>query len=184
MYIFTFNGYSGGREESRRLLARAMEAYQEIADLRPRRSSEELVASLEYTEKGKPFVPGWHHFSISHSENTWTVLFDEKECGIDVQYEKDVDMDKVAGRVFAPEDAEAAKASKETFFQLWARREAALKAAGLSVFDRIPSVQSMEVAIDVETWQVFDAELLGTEDGCHAAVCTDHIPLEIHYYGL
>lgn len=184
MYIFTRNDFKGGKEESRRLLGRAMSAYQEIADVRPRRSEEELLGSIEYTEKGKPFIPGWHHFSISHSESTWTVLFDEKECGIDVQYEKSVNMEAVARKVFSPDDIEAAMSSREEFFRIWARREAAIKAAGGTVFEQIPSVREMEIEIDGRTYQIFDAELLGTEDGCYAAICTDHIPLEIHYYGL
>lgn len=184
MYIFTNNSFTGGKEASRALLGRAMEAYQEIADVRPRRTIEDLLSSIETSELGKPYIPGWQHFSISHSENTWTVLFDDYECGIDVQYERNAELVKIAEKCFAQEDLEEAVSGVSEFFRIWTRREAAIKCIGGSVMQHIPSVLEMQIELDGEEHYLFDIELLGTEDGCHAAVCSGRIPLEINYYGL
>ncbi len=184
MYIFTHNNYEGGKDESRELLAFAMDAYQEIADVRPRRKGEELVSMIEIGEKGKPFIPGWQHFSVSHSENTWVVVFDDYECGIDVQYEKEAKFEALARKCFASEDIEAALESPSEFYRFWARKEAAAKAIGEGVMTELPSVSDNTIMMNGDEWHMFDIELLGTEDGCHAALCANMIPLEIHYYGI
>lgn len=184
MYIFTYNNYGGGKEESRFLLKRAVDAYQSIADVRPKRDASELVAEIQYGEKGKPYIPGWHAFSISHSNNTWVVSFNEYECGIDVQYEKDVDISAIADRLFCKEDCELIAGDESEFFRMWTRKEAAIKAVGESVFSVLPPLNGLTVELNGEEYYLFDLELLGTEDGCHAAVCVSQIPMEINYYGL
>lgn len=184
MYIFSYNNFDGSKEQSRQLLTEAIAAYQEIADVRPKQNPSDLVSAIEYGDKGKPYIQDWHAFSISHSNNTWTVVFNEYDCGIDVQYERDIDVTAMANRSFCKEDCELIADNKSEFFRLWTRKEAAVKAIGGSIFSEVPSVSGLTVELDGEDYYFFDIELLGTEENCHAAVCARQIPLEINYYGL
>ena len=144
MIIYYTADFSGGRDESHRLLAEAMKEYTGDS-----RRTEQLAGSICIGRNGKPYIDGFDFFSISHSENVWAVLFCERECGLDIQLAKKCKAPSIAGRFYHPDDAAALEAlwsedeqkGDDGFFRLWARREALVKAAGSSVAGSdIPSV--------------------------------------------
>lgn len=135
------------------------------------------IDKIEYGEYGKPSIPGWNPFSISHSENTWAVLIANDDCGLDVQYEKAVDYLKLAERWYSVEEFEYLESlsnneelSRE-FFRIWARREALVKAAGASIANsNLPSVLADEVNYEGSLWSIKDVVIPESEN-LHAAVC-------------
>lgn len=196
MVIYYTHDFRGGREESRRLLRKAISVYTGSEE-----AARELVSSLVTSGgNGKPCIPGFEHFSVSHSENTWAVLImgspsDQRDipeagtcaCGLDIQYPRTVDAAAVAARFYAAQDArevvssaghggpeeETADANAcKTFFRLWTRREALIKAAGASVTDtQVPPVSGESVIYDGAAYRITDISLPGAD--VFAAVCTE-----------
>jgi 4'-phosphopantetheinyl transferase len=96
--------------------------------------------AFEYSENGKPHVADFDvSFNVSHSAD-WVVLAFglNRKIGVDVErirLEKDVL--SVASRCFTPEEqalVENAHDRHAVFFQLWARKEAYVKACGSTLF--------------------------------------------------
>lgn len=188
MIIYYSHSYNNGRDESRDLLVKAVENYILSGRAGIERAGDaageavRLVSSRQITgEFGKPYIPGFAPFSISHSGNTWAVLIadpgdaaghscdaDKRDmsCGLDIQYARKVDAPAVMKRFFAAEDAMYAG----DFFRLWTRREALIKAAGTSVAESdVPAVNRDEVCYGGRLYRLKDI----TVPGCEAfgAIC-------------
>ena len=133
-----------------------------------------LAAAMELkNEYGKPYIPGFPPFSLSHSNNAWAVLVADSECGLDIQYPRKADPDGIAGRFFAEQDAGYIRKVPEDFFRLWTRREALVKAVGSSVADSsIPSVLDSEAVSGGITYRISDLILPGSAGLC-AAMCLE-----------
>ena len=108
-----------------------------------REKAKELVANmkrdLSHGYEGKPYIEGFDKFSISHSEKSWAVLIDRRECGLDIQYERLCDYKGISKRFFNFEDAAYIEGldmetSLAEFFRVWTKREAFTKAIGTSAF--------------------------------------------------
>ncbi|MBR2674224.1 MAG: 4'-phosphopantetheinyl transferase superfamily protein [Mogibacterium sp.] len=93
---------------------------------------------------GKPYIEGFDKFSISHSEGSWAVLIDRRECGLDIQHERICDFAAISRRFFHEEDAAVVSGefsengiskaeARAEFFRIWTKREAFIKAIGSSV---------------------------------------------------
>jgi 4'-phosphopantetheinyl transferase len=95
---------------------------------------------LHYSDNGKPYVSGSDvAFNLSHSGD-WVVLAfgRNRRIGVDVEkIRRDLDIGSIAARCFNPEETALldSVADKYTlFFQLWARKEAYVKACGSTLF--------------------------------------------------
>lgn len=181
------------RDESHILLGRAIAAYLAETGMPERdaeREAAKLVQSLRRPdENGKPYIPGFAPFSISHSSNTWAVLIadtpdcneesdaeDQTTCGLDVQYRRKTGAAAVAERFFDPADAaeivsaDSSDAADELFFRMWTRREALIKAAGTSVaMTDIPSVKGDTAYYRGRHYSIRDIEIPGSD--AFAAIC-------------
>ena len=177
LHIYYTDNYIGGREESRRLLEKALAVHTGDEE-----RAKTLTGALKKGEHGKPYIEGFSCFSISHTGTIWAVLIVDCECGLDIQLSRKCDYGAIAGRWFAPEDAaliaaaldeevdvlghedaneidhEDAEAEKEPvkardlFFRIWTRREALVKALGGTVYDSdIPAVIYDQEATGVQT---------------------------------
>lgn len=191
MIIYHNDRFSGGREESRRLLGEAFTAYTGDAE-----RAQALLEALRKGEHGKPYAEGFSCFSVSHTGNIWAVLICGRECGLDIQLGRDADVRALSERWFSPEDAayiaDAAeeKERKDRFFRVWTRREALVKALGGSVYEtELPAVSGDKAAVEGRTYSVAEISLPGTialpeEDSrLYTAVCLegDEIPADITY---
>ena len=179
MVIYYTHSFTNTGDESHRLLTKAIAAYLKVRDMSADAAGEakRMTSGLStYGEFGKPFIPGFAPFSISHSNGTWAVLISEKDvyCGLDVQYERKADVRAIARRFYASEDAEiiAHLIEKDTgsdgshcaadreFFRLWARREALVKAIGTSVAESdLPAVYSGRAEYGGELYIIEDVEI-------------------------
>lgn len=180
MTIYYTHEYNNNKGESHRLLEAAVlkhishrtDADTSAGDVR--KEAARMVSSMRTEgEFGKPYIPGFAPFSISHSNNTWAVLFADTDCGLDVQYARKTDAEAVAGRFFAHEDAALISKSGDkdrVFFRMWVRREALVKAAGTSVAGSdIPSVTGNEALYKGVLYSLEDIAIPGSS--AYAAVC-------------
>ena len=178
MIIYYTLSYSGRSEDSHVLLRDAIAEY-----IGNREKAEVLVSELKKGKNGKPYIEGFDHFSISHSDRAWAVLFSEEECGLDIQYGKRCDFIAITKRWYAPEDRDRVLSSakldeekgKEEFFRIWTRREALAKTLSSTVYDsELPAVCSSEMIKDI---------ILPGDPELYAAVCIagSKVSLEIKY---
>lgn len=175
MIIYYTYDYTEDRKESRRLLRLALTGY-----TGSEAAADELMSSLTtFGTAGKPCVPGFDGFSVSHSGNAWAVLFCCGECGLDIQFPRNARVSEIASRFYADDDAESvrsagAKSDREkeaAFFRIWTRREALVKAMGISVAsDQLPSVGSDHVEAAGREYTIRDIDL-PDNPGLYAAVC-------------
>ena len=174
MIIYYTDGYTGGRDESRRLLAEAIAEY--TGD---RAGAAALTAGIRTGENGKPYIDGFDFFSVSHTGKIWAVLFCEAECGLDIQLARKCDALSISKRFYDPDDAAAVASlyagdpqnGEDGFFRIWARREALVKAAGGSIADSsIPSVLGDSVIYGGAAYAICDILIPDIPD-VFAAVC-------------
>ena len=185
MVIYYTHRYGNNKGESHQLLETAIALYLQKHSFAAeedtvRAEASRLAASMQREgEHGKPFIPGFAHFSISHSGSTWAVLINDcSPCGLDIQYVRKVKAADLAQRIYADADAAAVasasddESAEKTFFRLWTRREALVKAAGNSVFDEdVPSVNETEACYAGKKYMIADADIPG--EGLFSAFCTE-----------
>jgi 4'-phosphopantetheinyl transferase len=107
-----------------------------------RRYAPRVPASIEmtYSSLGRPLISAAHdapHFSISHTRDVVALAFAaEAQVGIDLEYMKpSVDMLELAERILSEDDFKAFQALSPgerlgSFYRMWTRKEAYLKARG------------------------------------------------------
>ena len=182
MIIYYSDKYKGGREESRRLLEKAFAVH--TGD---EKRAGMLVSALKKGEYGKPYIEGFSFFSVSHTGNMWAVLITDRECGLDIQFGKKCDMNAIASRWYAPQDAaeiaalsaeENYSAAYDSFFRIWTRREALTKAIGSTVYDSdLPAVRKGEADISGRHYTIKDVlfpdMLISGKPDLYAAACIE-----------
>lgn len=89
--------------------------------------------SISRTENGKPYFTDIEnvHFSVSHTGMMWVCLMADHPVGIDIQEMRSVRAEEIAARYFGPfEEHYVALWGDDGFYDLWVRKEAAVKYAG------------------------------------------------------
>ncbi len=104
---------------------------------------------FQYSENGKPHLLSRRSdvpvaFNVSHSGDWVLLAFGwNRNIGVDVEKIKwEMDVESIADRYFAPEEIaliENATNAYAMFFQLWARKEAYVKACGSALFRELGS---------------------------------------------
>jgi 4'-phosphopantetheinyl transferase len=109
---------------------------------------------FETTSLGKPHLPSGPSFSIAHSGNLVLIgVAREGRLGVDVEAIRSLpDLDQVARHSFAADEVArllqlAPPERLRSFFRLWSRKEAVLKALGLGV----SALESISVSSDPTT---------------------------------
>lgn len=158
MIIYYTDKYNGRVEESSKLLKKSIDKYILLTGWQ----SGGATLNILKTEKGKPYIEKFDSFSVSHSNNVWVVAFDKDECGIDIQFTKNANYISIAKKIFSNTDYESLLSSldiKKDFFRIWTRREAFIKALGLSVMDtNIPPVRDDEISFNAKKYRMFDID--------------------------
>ena len=130
-------------------------------------------AVIYRTEQGKPYVRisgeedcAGLYISVSHSGSAFAMLEADKEAGLDIQYKRNIHVDRIAERFFTQEEKEYITAgdTTERFFQLWTRKEAYSKYTGAG----IEQVVKKETILGRSDVRFNDFQL---EDGCFCSVC-------------
>ncbi len=83
----------------------------------------------------KPVIRGWRPFSISHSGQIVVFCYADDPVGIDIEAKKEVEYAELIS-YFHPEEQEFILRSKDlqtTFYNIWVKKEAILKAFGVGI---------------------------------------------------
>ena len=129
-------------------------------------------AVIRRSEKGKPFVrmpesdSDGPFISVSHSVSTFALLVSDRDAGVDIQYARGANTERIAARYFTREEADAVAADDtgNRFFELWTRKEAYSKLTGAG----LEQVMKKE-PLPAENVRFIDLRL---EDGCYCAICS------------
>ena len=173
MYLFYTNEYKRNSAHSRELLARSIrkliesdssiDIAPELAALTGEELRRYIADNIEFNKNGKPHITGVPDYSISHSENTWAIIFSDAPCGLDIQYNKKAKLEKIAVKLYQEDEQESAnRLGIDEFFRIWSRREALIKAVGSSVFYDAPSTMGDSAIYEGAMWRIYDISL-GTE---------------------
>ncbi len=173
MYLFYTNEYKRDSAHSRELLARSirklagsgcnLDVPPELATLTDGELLGYISDNIEFNKNGKPNINGVPDYSISHSENTWAIIFSDAPCGLDIQYNKKAKLEKIAVKLYQEDEQESAnRLGIDEFFRIWSRREALIKAVGSSVFYDAPSTMGDSAIYEGAMWRIYDISL-GTE---------------------
>lgn len=85
---------------------------------------------IKTTPLGKPYADDLGEFSISHDEELVACAFaDDGRVGLDVELIRDINIGHFA-RVFRAAERDWIGSDRERFFDLWTRKEAAVKVSG------------------------------------------------------
>ena len=167
------NGFAGGRNQTREILVKSAALAYGVP--KAILNEENILTG----EKGKPYFEKLDtHFSISHSDDLWACLMGPFRCGLDVQYIKPCNFEKIAGRFFSAEEAEYVKKHGiNGFFTLWTRREAYCKYTGEGFFSDVPALVDRcgNLRQTVTTWENIEVEFVEIHlaDGVKCTACIE-----------
>ena len=97
--------------------------------LRENLPSPELLAQVQFKDKGKPFIPNSDiHFNISNTKGAVITIIHDAPIGIDLERIREP-RENIYERVFCKEEIDFIH-SAEDFTNLWTRKEAVVKLFG------------------------------------------------------
>ena len=103
------------------------------------------LISFERNENGKPFLRHSEmEFNLSHSNDRMLIAVTAgRSVGVDIEFHREnVKMTAIAKRWFSPKEQsffQDANKPKETFFDIWSKKEAYVKAKGQGIYFDLPS---------------------------------------------
>lgn len=170
MYLFYTNEYKRNSAHSRELLAMSIRKLTmldtdllvtpKIAALDDNELRRYISDNIEMNKNGKPSIKGIPDYSISHGENTWAIIFSDTPCGLDIQYNREAKLEKIASKFYQEDEAESAdRLGQDEFFRIWSRREALIKAAGSTVFSEAPSTMGGIASYQGFEWCIYDVSI-------------------------
>jgi len=116
------------------------------------------------TENGKPYVKGMQCFNISHSGNIVIVAFSLFDIGIDIELKREIDFNSVVDYIHPLEKAEFLYSNNYTdsFFKIWTRKEAFLKAKGNGIVDGLNEYNCLQNIVNdgVFKWEIAELHIL------------------------
>jgi len=107
--------------------------------------TEPSAITFERNGHGKPFLKDTDiEFNVSHSRDRLLVAVTTgRAIGVDIEFRRSgINMDAIADRWFAPEEREffqGLEKPEEAFFDIWAKKEAYVKALGIGIFKELNS---------------------------------------------
>ena len=124
---------------------------------------------LDYDFNKKPYLAShpWLHFNITHSEDFAAIAVSRKKVGIDIEHlSEDFKYTNLLPDIFDDNERETIQNStnkKNTFYTLWTRKEAFVKALGKGIdedFKYIPCLDgqhktNFDLLKNTQNWQVY-----------------------------
>ena len=99
--------------------------------------SSNLIDKWERDPNNKPFIPGWNSFNISHSGEIVAFAYKNGNIGIDLEKRDKINYEEML-EYLHPEEQKFISVSEQmqqTFFEIWVKKEAILKALGVGLMD-------------------------------------------------
>jgi 4'-phosphopantetheinyl transferase len=137
-----------------------------------------LMAGIQTTDFGKPFIPGTFKFSISYSGNfAVCAVSTVNQLGVDIEIIKDINYPEFSkyfndaewSRIIYSEDPQ------RSFFHYWTRKESVLKADGRGLYVDLRDVMVDETTgrINDSSIQYYLSSLPDLGDNVAVTLCTD-----------
>lgn len=153
---------------------------------------------LDYDFNKKPYLAShpWLHFNISHSEEFAAIAISRKKVGLDIEYmSKDFNFTSLLPDVYNDDETliiQNAIDKKNTFYTLWTRKEAFVKALGKGIdedFKYIPCLDGdhnvdFSLIKNSQNWQVHSFILEDDYLGAIAFEGLQSTPTDIHLFSL
>ena len=104
-------------------------------------NADPTTLSFQCNPNGKPYLPGGElDFNVSHSRDRLLIAVTSgRAVGVDIEFRRNnVNMNAIAERYFTPEECaffQGSENPKQTFFDIWAEKEAYVKAHGQGIFN-------------------------------------------------
>lgn len=124
----------------------------------------QLINKWQITEHQKPVIEGWLPFNISHSSDLAVFAYGDELVGVDIEKIDEVKIDVL--EYFHPLEQRYISNSifkKSAFYEIWAKKEAFLKALGngLSHNEGLDSFSCVDDAIFYQghKWFFFELEI-------------------------
>ncbi len=148
--------------------------------------AEQLIDNWTSGTNGKPYIPQWVEFNISHSKDYIVLVFGEQEpLGIDVEYLKK-NINVVALKYFFCENErkyiEESLDKTHAFFELWTRKEAILKACGQGMSNELYLCDCSKNIVQYasQNWAIQKVQIV-EEYVCHLAQNTQQQAFDLRY---
>jgi 4'-phosphopantetheinyl transferase len=125
-------GFTLGRGLLRRILANCL-------------STDPAGLKLNRNAQGKPFLEGGElEFNVSHSRDRLLIAVTAgRAVGVDIEFRRGgLNMESIARRWFTPEEQaffQTMENPEEGFFEIWAKKEAYVKALGMGIYKELNS---------------------------------------------
>lgn len=137
----------------------------------------QALSKFQKNQHGKPIIENAGlHFNISHSNDMVVVAICKKaSLGIDIQLEKRFSS-KLLPKVFTDSEQEAFKTSPNQssfFFDIWSKKEAAVKATGKGIKTGLSSFSVLKNKIELDQHHLH-LEKITLKKGYSAAVAVNH----------
>ena len=127
---------------------------------------------IQLEEKGKPFVAGEKHFSISHSGDYVAIALDEAApLGVDIECRSEASQSLVEHVCSEPEIDFIKKHGQDSFFEIWTKKEALIKCTGTGMTVSLKSIDVTKEGKFEYMGHVF-CVCHTTFDGYHLSVCS------------
>ena len=91
------------------------------------------TAHFERGKRGKPHLPDYAPFNISHAGDYAVLALSRQPVGVDLEHIRPLDWQRIALRFFHPEERRYLEQSSDPvsdFFRIWTLKESSLKAEG------------------------------------------------------
>ena len=151
-----------------------------LAALRERFGSFETLPKIEAGEFGKPYFtdcPGLF-FNLSHAGGCAVCALSGAPVGIDIINERK-NRSRAAEKFTAAEQEWLKERPEAAFFDLWAKKEAYLKAIGTGLTRRLDSFSVLPAGENCPEPGLFDILLPFPAAGIHCAVCGAERPISV-----
>lgn len=122
--------YKNDSDRKSRLLARLM-----LLETLKQSGKEDLITAWNLGKYKKPFIRGWMEFNISHSGNLVLFAYSEQELGIDIEQKKELNYQDIMACLHSKEQELIVSSDNpsKTFYDVWVRKEALMKALGIGI---------------------------------------------------
>ena len=160
------NSYYRQKDKDRFIVSRI--ALRQLLGKYIEQQPQDIVFAIGHNKK--PFIQNTErpvYYNVSHSGDKILIAISDKEVGIDVEHKlPDFDYEEIIPTCFSAEEAHHIRSSKDprhTFYLLWTRKEALLKATAKGVDDDLISIQCLdglhEVGFTNNDWKVISFEI-------------------------
>jgi 4'-phosphopantetheinyl transferase len=169
------NRYRQQDDQKRKLLGREL-----IRFYLKSKDYETTVHEIKFDQHKKPYLENGPFFNISHSGNYVVAAFSKNPVGIDIEEERAVDVTALSF-VFHTDELAFLKENnyqQSTFYRLWARKEACLKAIGIGIIHGLDHWNALNdlIKLSAKEWHIQEVQV---RDGYQCAVCVENAPLSI-----